>query len=653
MIAPIRKPAAPLLVALSFALLLPCSPAGAAPRRALPYSLTHQRHYTSVPVCSLPRPGHGACQSLRVVRRGGARPAFGVRRPGPAAEAPSPGEIGYTPEDLHIAYSLPASSEAAQTIAIVDAYNDPTAEADLKAFDEQFGLPACTEENGCFTQANEKGETGKAKLPFPKTTSELEAAFGSGEEVEEAEAEEAEGWGLEISLDIETAHAICQNCKIALVEGKDSSFESLLNAEQAAATTLKASEISNSWGGAECQLGGGCASEEEATPFEHPRTVITASAGDDGFLNWQQGERYANFPASLPHVVAVGGTRLAIEPGTASYVGEAVWNGSGASGGGCSVAFAAPSWQQAVAGWGEVGCANGRAVSDVSADADPFTGVAVYYSRTESCFTQYGAGALEFVPNWCQIGGTSLSSPLIAATFGLAGGAHGVSYPAATLYENLAAQPAGLHDVTAGSNGECTKKPSFNEATGLSTCSLEEEGKQKGCASHFACIARAGYDGPTGVGTPKGILAFLPGEGASKPPPEEGRPPGSTLSSGPPPTITSTTPVTTPLPAVVLSRLNLTLRALRALAGRRPQLTAVAFSFLLTRGAPVRVSLAKRVRSHRRARWVAIGRPFTVDAVGGSNAGRLRGRGKLRPGAYRLTLTPSGGSPRSTGFTLG
>jgi len=645
----IRKPAAPLVVALAAALLLPCSIAAASPRRALPFALTHQSHYTAVPVCAVPRPDHGACQSLRVVRRGSARPAFGVRRPAPAAE-PSPSEIGYTPEDLHIAYSLPNPPEAGQTIAIVDAYNDPTAEQDLKAFDKAFELPECTEETGCFTQTNEHGETGQANLPFPKTTEELEAAFESEERFKEAE--EAEGWGLEISLDIETAHAICQSCKIALVEANDSSFESLLTAEQAAATTLKASEVSNSWGGAECQLGMGCISEAEAAPFEHPGTVITASAGDDGFLNWQRGERYADYPASLPHVVAVGGTRLTIEAGTASYLGEAVWNGSGAGGGGCSVGFAAPSWQQAVAGWGEVGCVNKRAVSDVSADADPFTGVAVYYSRTESCFTQYGAGALEFVPNWCQIGGTSLASPLIASVYALAGGAHGVSYPAATLYENLAAQPSGLHDVTVGSNGECTKKPSFDEKTGLSTCSASEEGEQ--CTGHFACLARPGYDGATGVGTPNGILAFLPGEGSSKPPPEEKQPPAETGAPPPPPSSTSSspTPSNTPTP-VVLSRLNLTPRALRALAGRRPALRTVAFSFLITRAAPVRVSLFRRVRSHHRTRWVRVARSFVIDALAGPNTTHLRGRRGLAPGSYRLTLTPSGGGARSIRFTLG
>ena len=112
---------------------------------------------------------------------------------------------------------------------------------------------------------------------------------------------------------------------------------------------------------------------------------------------------------------------------------------------------------------------------------------------------------MKHVLYWCTIGGTSVSSPLIASVFALAGGADKVEYPAKTLYENEAKSPGVLHDVTTGSNGECTKP--FTE-TGLSGCTSMEESKS--CASKAICLAGAGYDGPTGVGTPDGITAFKP-----------------------------------------------------------------------------------------------------------------------------------------------
>ena len=106
--------------------------------------------------------------------------------------------------------------------------------------------------------------------------------------------------------------------------------------------------------------------------------------------------------------------------------------------------------------------------------------------------------------HWCTLGGTSLASPLIASVFALAGGAGGVSYPASTLYANVAATPKDLHDVTSGSNGACGQP--FNGSTGVSGCTVEEEAAD--CASHLICLAATGYDGPTGLGTPDGLAAF-------------------------------------------------------------------------------------------------------------------------------------------------
>jgi hypothetical protein len=155
----------------------------------------------------------------------------------------------------------------------------------------------------------------------------------------------------------------------------------------------------------------------------------------------------AQYPASSPYVTAVGGTSLAQASGTARGWAETAWNGTGS---GCSGFESKPSWQK------DTGCAK-RTVGDVSAVANPNTGAAVYDS--------YGKGG------WIQVGGTSLASPLVAAIFALTGkGGAGPSFS----YSNLTA----FYDVTSGSNGSC--------------------------GSSYLCTAKAGYDGPTGNGTPNG-----------------------------------------------------------------------------------------------------------------------------------------------------
>ncbi len=456
-------------------------------------------------VCGAPAPGRAGCLALQLVpqtteARAHTHPLGMVRAAPVAARSPAAGDYGLRPQDLHSAYDLPDSAAGAQTVALVDAYNDPTAETDLKAYDEEFGLPECTSGDGCFRQVNQNGEAGNP--PFPETTKELETAR-KGSRAKREEAAEATGWALEISLDIEVAHATCQSCDIVLLEASGPSYEDLERAEQSAAT-LGAGEISNSWAGPE---EGETPELESASPFNHPGLVITAAAGDDGYLNWDAAsslERgYVNFPASSPHVVAVGGTRLSLGTGSA-WAGEMVWNGDHATGGGCSVVFTAQPWQQSVSDWSGVGCATKRAVADVAADADPYTGVAVHDTSPE-CEYRYEEAGVKHVAYWCTIGGTSLSTPLIASAFALAGGANGVEYPAETLYENALKSPGSLHDVTVGSNGECAE-PFLED--GLSACTSAEEAAS--CASKAICLAGTGYDGPTGVGTPDGIAAFKP-----------------------------------------------------------------------------------------------------------------------------------------------
>ncbi len=297
--------------------------------------------YTVRAVCARAARGRGGCLALQLVPRTAAARArkhpLGFTRSTPlTAPSPGSGAFGLRPQDLHTAYDLPTSVSSAQTVALVDAYNDPTAEADLKAYDEKFSLPACTAGNGCFKQVNQNGEA--ANLPFPKTTTELETAR-KGSRAAREEAEEATGWDLEISLDIEVAHATCESCEVLLVEANAPSYEDLERAEKSAAT-LGAGEVSNSWAGPEV---GETPELESASPFNHKGIVITAAAGDEGYLDWgaeAASERgYVGFPASSPHVVAVGGTRLSLGAGSA-WAGETVWTGDGATG--VAVAWCSP-----------------------------------------------------------------------------------------------------------------------------------------------------------------------------------------------------------------------------------------------------------------------------------------------------------------------
>jgi subtilase family serine protease len=326
------------------------------------------------------------------------------------------GPSGYGPTQFHTAYGLPTTASGTQTIAIVDAYDDPNIESDLGVYDNQFGLPACTTANGCFKKVNQNGVQGS----YPQGNS---------------------GWDLEIALDVETAHEICQNCKILLVEASSNSLANLGAAENTAAN-LGANVISNSYGGGEYS---GEVSDS-STYFNHPGVAITVSSGDNGFG--------VEFPAASQYVTAVGGTTLRLTSSN-TRSSETAWSGAGS---GCSAYIGKPSWQT------DGGCAR-RSVADVSADADPNTGAAVY----DSVRYQGRRG-------WFQVGGTSLAAPLVAGVYALAGNAGSVNYGSYPY-----AHTSSLFDVTSGSNGSC---------------------------GTYLCTAGSGYDGPTGLGTPTGTGGF-------------------------------------------------------------------------------------------------------------------------------------------------
>jgi subtilase family serine protease len=323
---------------------------------------------------------------------------------------------GYYPCDLQLAYSLPVNLGTGQTIALVDAYDDPNAEADLGVYRTTFGLPPCTTANGCFKKVNQTGQQSN----YPAANS---------------------GWATEESLDLDMASAVCPNCHLILVEA-NSNANANLYAGVDEAVTLGATEVSNSYAGGEYS-----SETTDDVHYNHPGVVITASAGDGGY---QEGTQY---PAASQYVTAVGGTSLSQAANARGWT-ETVWSNSATqgTGSGCSAYEPKPSWQS------DAGCSK-RMGNDISAVADPYTGVAVYDTYSSS--------------GWEVVGGTSASSPIVAAMYALAGNAARVNYGS---YPYL--HSGFLNDVTTGSNGTCTPA--------------------------YFCTAEIGYDGPTGLGTPDG-----------------------------------------------------------------------------------------------------------------------------------------------------
>ena len=345
--------------------------------------------------CPVPtRPGTAECLSLV---RTNVKHHLGVS----PAVAPS----GYGPSDLQSAYKLPSSSAGSgQTVAVVDAYNDPSAESDLAAYRSQYGLPACTSASGCFSKVNENGQASPLPLAAPTTGNDA-------------------GWAIEESTDLDTVSAICPNCRIVLVEATAPNLGDLATGVNAA-VQLGAEYVSNSYGGAEDP------SETVADAYyNHPGVVVTAASGDSGY-----GPQY---PAASRDVVSVGGTKLTPNSSTSRGWSETVWNetatGYGATGSGCSADESKPSWQH------DTGCGH-RTQNDVAADADPLTGVAVYDSYDPT----FGG--------WNVVGGTSVASPLVASAYALAGPPAAGTYPASYPYVHHTA----LNDVTSGNDGSCS-----------------------------------------------------------------------------------------------------------------------------------------------------------------------------------------------------
>ncbi len=323
---------------------------------------------------------------------------------------------GLGPADLRSAYKLPTSGGAGKIIAIVDAQDNPNAESDLAVYRAQYGLSPCTTANGCFMKVNQDGNA--SPLPTPD-----------------------KGWAMEMALDLDTASAACPDCKLLLVEANNPTMEDL-GAAVLTAVRLGAAVVSNSYGGLEDES----IAATDAMYFNHPGVGIFVSSGDRGYET--------NYPASSQYVTAVGGTTLSKDSSARGW-SEKVWGSwlskiLGGAGSGCSKFISKPTWQK------DTGCSQ-RTVADVSAVADPASGLAVY--------STYGGGG------WMTVGGTSASSPIVAAIYALTGHA---AADASLSYQ----KPSAFFDITRGNNGICTPG--------------------------YLCTGGAAYDGPTGNGSPNG-----------------------------------------------------------------------------------------------------------------------------------------------------
>jgi subtilisin-like proprotein convertase family protein len=370
---------------------------------------------------------------------------------GGAAPLGSPGVVGLTPSQIRTAYGFNAvnfggivGDGTGQTIAIIDAYDNPKfvnstsasfASSDLHQFDVAFGLA----DPPSFRKVN---QTGGSTYPTGNT-----------------------GWGGEIALDVEWAHALAPKANILLVEANSNSYNDLFAAVNYAKSVAGVSVVSMSFGGSEFSTETSLDSTF-TTPAGHSGVTFVASTGDAG--------RPGGYPAYSSRVLAVGGTRVNLGAG-GSYISESGWSGSG---GGISTYEVKPSYQSSV-----TFSSTRRTIPDVSFDADPNSGVAVYDSYAN------GTSA-----PWVQVGGTSFSAPAWAALLAITnqgrvnaglGTLNGFSE---TLPKIYALPSSDFHDVTTGNNGYA---------------------------------AAAGYDLVTGRGSPIANLVArdLAGSNSTPPPP--------------------------------------------------------------------------------------------------------------------------------------
>jgi subtilase family serine protease len=353
---------------------------------------------------------------------------------------------GYSPAALAKAYALPATVQESGTVGILDAGSYPELERDLGVYRAQFKLPPCTTKNGCLRIVGQDG----GPPPAPATTKVGKNFDGSA--------------STETSLDVDAASAACPSCKLLVVLAQrgnpnSPSFDTIAANFATSANTavrLGANAISMSWGFPATPY---LLSGWRAAAFDHPGIPITIASGDNGYL-----VAFEDWPQVLPGVINVGGTSLYPALNARGYA-EAAWFGSGSGCGSLSPGSRQPAWVTAP-------CHGGRAIADISADADPLTGYATYNS----------VGVTTPLDGWSMGGGTSAAAPFVAALYARAGGGHSVDGPSGI----YAASRSSFFDVTIGANATAPYM----------------------CKNLIICVAREGWDAPTGRGTPNGLAAF-------------------------------------------------------------------------------------------------------------------------------------------------
>jgi hypothetical protein len=455
----------------------------------------------------------------------------------------------YDPAYLQSAYNAPSLTKGTgETVAVVDAYDAPKAESDLAAYRSRFGLPACTTANGCFEKIDENGGTN-----YP--------AYNHD-------------WAEEISLDVDMVSALCPNCRILLVEAASANMSDL-GAAVNEAVVLGADVVSNSYGSSEWS--GETAAD--AAFYDHPGIAIVASAGDYGYG--------VEYPAASPDVIAVGGTSLVQTTNTGTRNGsETVWSGTGS---GCSAMEPKPAWQT------DTGCSN-RTVSDVSAVADPSTGVWVYDSSG---------------PGWSVFGGTSVAAPIISAMYALAGN------PATT--DNVSSYPyvhaTAFNDVLLGTNGSC--------------------------GASYLCNGAVGYDGPTGLGTPNTAFVFTPA-GSSPTPPDPTSPGAGPPSGSAAPDFALTASAVGALKPGATAKSTVTLTPENGFSGNIAVSTKVGPTAGLTVGASTAsIALAGGVRSSMLTLAAKTGGTYTVTITATQGALVHTTSLKVAVNDFSIQVTPA------------
>ena len=473
-----------LLGALAVIAALVALPAVAAAATSTSAALKQATGYSAAqlqaePVCGAPQPGQMRClaQVLTVKSSGGvvhlrhephAKPMLTTRHRADLAVATSATSTPATAQpqagtaaSLQWAYDttwLSANGGGNDTVAIIDAYDDPNAASDMANFRAANGLASCAV-GTCFEQYNQSGA--------------LIDGSGSGAAPRE---DSTGGWEVEESLDLDAVSSICPFCKIDLIEARSTS-DANLEAAVAVAHSLNANQISMSFGGDTTP-----GSDPENGHWAFPGQASLAAVGDDSY----QGPGDVEYPAAYPDVTSVGGTSLSPDSTVARGFDESAWAKCGSACGtesGCDTSEATPGWQPSAATSACDAIENdldepqtgGRAYNDISADADPNTGLEIYDT----------VGGSQGCSTWCIVGGTSLATPLTAA-FEAVTAVSGTSSPQWT-YTDASL----LNDALSGTNGTCP--------TGAA----------------LLCDAAAGWDGPTGNGSISGdVVSGGPGIGA-------------------------------------------------------------------------------------------------------------------------------------------